>query len=155
MSTTITAQPGTPFIDVTREVAAAPEKVLRAYTDPDLIVRWLGPHGMEMELLELDARSGGGYRYVHRDERGEYRFRGVYHTVSAGKIIQTFEFEGAPGDVCLETITFTGLGDGRTRIDGHSVFPSVEARDAAVASGMEAGITDSYERLDTLLEKDA
>ncbi len=155
MSTTITAQPGTPFIDVTREVAAAPEKVLRAHTEPDLIVRWLGPHGMEMELLELDARSGGGYRYVHRDDRGEYRFRGVYHTVSAGKIIQTFEFEGAPGDVCLETITFTGLGDGRTRIDGHSVFPSVEARDAAVESGMEAGITDSYERLDTLLEKDA
>ncbi|WP_328613946.1 SRPBCC family protein [Amycolatopsis sp. NBC_00355] len=155
MSTTITAQPGTPFIDVTREVAASPEKVLRAYTDPDLIVRWLGPHGMEMELLELDARSGGGYHYVHRDERGEYRFRGVYHTVSAERIIQTFEFEGAPGDVCLETIAFTGLGDGRTRIEGHSVFPSVEARDAAVESGMEAGIVDSYDRLDTLLGKDA
>jgi uncharacterized protein YndB with AHSA1/START domain len=151
MSTTITAQPGTPFIEVTREFAASAEKVLRAYTDAELIVRWLGPHGMEMELLEFDARSGGSYHYVHRDERGEYRFRGVYHTVGADRITQTFEYEGAPGDVCLETMTFTDLGDGRTRVHGHSVFPSVEARDAAVESGMNAGITQSYERLDTLL----
>ncbi|WP_439377047.1 SRPBCC family protein [Amycolatopsis lexingtonensis] len=154
MSTTITAQPGTPFIEITREFAASPDKVLRAHTDPELVVRWLGPRGMEMELLEFDARSGGGYHYVHRDDRGEYRFRGVYHTVSADRIIQTFEFEGAPGEVCLESMTLIDLG-GRTRIESHSVYPSVEARDAAVESGMNNGITQSYERLDEMLEKES
>lgn len=153
MSTTITARPGTPFIEVTREFDAPPSAVFRAHTDPDLIVRWLGPHGMEMELIEFDARTGGGYHYVHRDERGEYRFRGVYHTVSEERIIQTFEYEGAPGEVTLETMTLTDLG-GRTRMVSHSVYPSVEARDAAMESGMNKGIQQSYERLDTLLEKE-
>ncbi|MBE1498332.1 uncharacterized protein YndB with AHSA1/START domain [Amycolatopsis lexingtonensis] len=153
MSTTITAQPATPFIEITREFAASPDKVLRAHTDPELVVRWLGPRGMEMELLEFDARSGGGYHYVHRDDRGEYRFRDVYHTVSADRIIQTFEFEGAPGEVCLESMTLVDLG-GRTRLESRSVFPSVEARDAAVESGMNNGITQSYERLDEVLEKE-
>ncbi|WP_290057651.1 SRPBCC family protein [Amycolatopsis solani] len=150
MSTTITAQPGTPFIEISREFAASPDKVLRAHTDPELVVRWLGPRGMEMELLEFDARSGGAYHYVHRDDRGEYRFRGVYHTVSADRIVQTFEFEGNPGEVCLESMPLIDLG-GRTRIEGRSVFPSVEARDAAVKSGMNNGITQSYERLDAVL----
>lgn len=153
MSTTITARPGTPFIEVTREFDAPPSAVFRAHTDPDLIVRWLGPHGMEMELIEFDARTGGGYHYVHRDERGEYRFRGVYHTVSEERIIQTFEYEGAPGEVTLDSMTLTDLG-GRTRMVSHSVYPSVEARDAAVESGMNKGIQQSYERLDTLLEKE-
>jgi uncharacterized protein YndB with AHSA1/START domain len=152
MSTTITAQPGTPFIEVTREFAASPEQVLRAHTDRDLVTRWLGPHGIKMEILEFDARSGGGYHYIHRDEHGEYRFRGVFHTVSADRIIQTFEFEGAPGEVTLESMTFTDLG-GRTRMESRSVFPSVEARDAAVESGMNVGITESYERLDTVLKE--
>lgn len=153
MSTTITARPGTPFIEVTREFDAPPSAVFRAHTDPDLIVRWLGPHGMEMELIEFDARTGGGYHYVHRDERGEYRFRGVYHTVSEERIVQTFEYEGAPGEVTLDSMTLTDLG-GRTRMVSHSVYPSVEARDAAMESGMNKGIQQSYERLDTLLEKE-
>ncbi|WIY03173.1 SRPBCC family protein [Amycolatopsis mongoliensis] len=150
MSTTITAQPGTPFIETTREFAAPPSAVLRAHTDPELIVQWLGPHGMEMEIVEFDARSGGGYAYIHRDERGEYRFRGVYHTVDEDRIIQTFEFLGAPGEVTLDSLTLTDLG-GRTRMVTHSVFPSVEARDAALESGMSRGITESFERLDKVL----
>ena len=150
MSTTITAQPGTPFIEITREFAAPPSAVLRAHTDPDLIVQWLGPHGMEMEIVELDARSGGAYDYIHRDECGEYRFRGVYHTVSPDRIVQTFEYLDAPGDVTLDSMELTDVG-GRTRLVTHSVFPSVEARDAALESGMSRGITESYERLDKML----
>ncbi|WP_410673115.1 SRPBCC family protein [Amycolatopsis sp. cmx-4-68] len=150
MSTTITAPPGTQVIEVTREFAASPEKVFRAHTDPELVVRWLGPHGMEMEVLEFDARSGGSYHYVHRDERGEYRFHGVFHTVSPDRIIQTFEFEGLPGEVTLDSMTFTDLG-GRTRLVTRSVFPSAEARDTALESGMSGGITQSYERLDGVL----
>ena len=85
--TTITAQPGTPFIDVVREFDAPPELVFRAHTDPELMASWLGPRGMQMEVLEHDARTGGGYRYVHRSREGEFRFRGVFHTVVPDKLI--------------------------------------------------------------------
>jgi uncharacterized protein YndB with AHSA1/START domain len=152
--TTITARPGTPFIEITREFAASPSAVFRAYTEPDLVKQWLGPRDLEMEILEYDARPGGSYRYVHRAERGEFRFRGVFHSVEDGeKIIQTFEYEGAPGEVCLETMTLTEVG-GRTRLHTRSVFPSVEARDAMVAGGMERGVVEGFEQLDELLAKE-
>lgn len=150
--TTITTQPGDPFIEVRREFDAPRERVFRAWTRPELIVRWLGPHGMTMEVIEYDTRSGGSYRYVHRNEDGqEFRFRGVFHTVTGDElIVQTFEWEGAPGEVSLESVRFEEV-DGRTRMYSRSVFPSVEARDAAVAGGMARGITESMERLDSLL----
>ncbi len=144
--TTITAQPGTPFIDVAREFDAPPELVFRAHTGPELVARWLGPRGMQMEVLEHDARTGGGYRYVHRGREGEFRFRGVFHTVVADKlIVQTFEYEGMPEQVSLETARFEGTG-GRTRLTARRVFGSVEERDEMVAAGMENGVRDSMER---------
>lgn len=149
--TTITAQPGSPFVEVVREFDATPARLFRAYTDPDLITRWLGPRDVEMRLLEFDPHSGGAYRYAHVGADGsEHLFRGVFHSVErAERIVQTFEYEGAPGQVSLETLTFEEL-DGRTRLRARSVFPSVEARDAMVASGMERGIRDSMDRLGEL-----
>ena len=149
--TTITAQPGTPYIDVVREFDAPPELVFRAHTDPELLPGWLGPRGMQMEVLEHDARTGGGYRYVHRSREGEFRFRGVFHTVVPDKlIVQTFEYEGMPEQVSLETARFEGI-DGRTRLTMRRVFGSVEERDEMVAAGMENGVRDSMERLAELL----
>jgi uncharacterized protein YndB with AHSA1/START domain len=150
--TDITATPGDPFLRVRREFDAGRALVFRAYTEPDLVAQWLGPRDLKMEVLEFDIRTGGGYRYVHRDDRGnEHRFRGVVHSVTGEeRIIQTFEWEGAPGEVCLESVTFEDLGD-RTRVHAQSVFPSVEARDTAVAGGMPRGITESMERLEELL----
>jgi uncharacterized protein YndB with AHSA1/START domain len=151
--TTITAQPGTPFIDITREFDATPAQVFRAATDPELIARWLGPRSLSMDIEEYDCRPGGAYRYVNRDADGtEYRFRGVFHTVARNEcVVQTFEYEGAPGQVSLETVTYEDLG-GRTRLRTRSVFPSVEARDAMLASGMEHGVNDSYDKLAELVE---
>ncbi|EWM11520.1 SRPBCC family protein [Kutzneria sp. 744] len=151
--TTITAQPGTPFIDISREFEATPAQVFRAATDPDLIAQWLGPRELSTDVEEYDARPGGSYRYVNRDADGtEYRFRGVFHTVAKDEcVVQTFEFEGAPGQISLETVTYTDLG-GRTRMHTRSVFPSVEARDAMLASGMEHGVNDSYDKLAKLVE---
>jgi uncharacterized protein YndB with AHSA1/START domain len=149
--TNITAQPGTPFVDVVRDFDAAPAQVFRAWTEPDLIVRWLGPRDLKMELLEFDPHPGGTYRYVHSRDDGRYTFHGVFHTVKPGElIIQTFEFDGAPDQVCIESIRFTEV-DGRTRVTLHDVFPSIEARDMAVASGMNGGIIESMERVDELL----
>lgn len=150
--TTVTAQPGTPFVDVVREFDAPPERVFRASTDPDLVTRWLGPREMEMRVIEYDARTGGAYHYVHRDPSGaEYEFRGMFHRVTPNeRIIQTFEHNGAPDVVSVDTTTYEDLG-GRTRLSTHSVFPSVEARDAMVTAGMERGVRDSMERLEELL----
>lgn len=152
--TTITAHPGTPFIEVVREFDAPRERVFRAWTDPRIVPQWLGPRGMTMKQFEYDARPGGSYHYVHADERGEYGFRGVFHNVIPDElIIQTFEYEGAPNRVSLETARFEDLAGGRTRLHTRSVYPTVESRDAMVASGMERGVRDSMQRLDEVLAR--
>jgi uncharacterized protein YndB with AHSA1/START domain len=149
--TTITAQPGVPFIDIEREFDATPAQVFRVQTDPDLLAKWLGPRDLKLDVVEYDVRPGGRYRYVQRDAQGEYGFRGVFHSVVKDElVIQTFEFEAVPNQVAIETMTLTDLGNGRTRLHTHSVYPSVEGRDAAVASGMEHGIRDSMDRLEEL-----
>jgi len=153
--TTITAQPGTPFIEVAREFDAPRERVFRAWTDPEIVPHWLGPRGMTMKLFEFDARPGGGYRYTHADESGEYGFRGVFHNVVLNElVIQTFEYDGAPNQVSLDTTRFEDLGDGRTRVHGRTVFSTIENRDAMLAGGMEHGLRDSMERLDEVLARE-
>ncbi|MGH3502810.1 MAG: SRPBCC family protein [Nocardioidaceae bacterium] len=149
---TITAEPDLPFIDGTREFDAPLGAVWRAYTEPELLAQWMGPRDLTIQDLQFDARTGGSWSYTHRAGDGtEYRFRGVLHSVvDHQSITQTFEFAGVPGHVSLETATFEELGD-RTRLRVHSVFQSVEDRDGMVASGMEGGMSQSYERLDDLL----
>lgn len=152
-TTTITADPGQHSIHITRDFAATPAQLLRAYTDPSVLPRWLGPREGEMTVEQLDASSGGRWRYVHQVGDDAYGFHGVFHndpSVEDG-VIQTFEFEGFPGNPSLEKLTFEDLGDGRTRLHGVSIFLSVEARDGMVASGMDTGVTEGYAKLDALL----
>lgn len=149
--TTVTARPGTPFIDIVREFDAPKEAVRNAYTDPQLISRWMGPHGYEVEMVDYDARPGGSWHYRHRDPEGNvYGFRGTFHSVDDDQITQTFEFDGWPGHVSLESVVFESLGD-RTRVVDHAVYQTVEDRDGMVDSGMEQGLRECYERLDELL----
>jgi uncharacterized protein YndB with AHSA1/START domain len=150
---TVTAPDGVPFIDWEREFDASVEAVFRAHADPELIVQWLGPRGYEMKLERYDFRTGGGYRYLHTDSSGEaYAFNGVFHTVRPNEFaIQTFEFEGFPDVVCIETLTFESLAGGRSRIRGHSTYPSLESRDGMVASNMESGMSEGYDRLEELV----
>lgn len=150
---TVTAPEGLPYIDMERDFDAPVSALFRAHRDPDLYRQWVGPHGYEMEIEEHDFVTHGGYRFVHRNEAGEeFRFHGTFHSVREDEsAIQTFEFEGWPGQVALEFLTLTDLGGGRTRLSTHSVYPTVEARDAMVESGMERGVTEGYERLDALL----
>ena len=153
--TTITAEPGKQEIFITREFDAPRELVFKAYTDANLYKQWLGPRGLEMKLEKFEPVTGGSYRYIHSDKSGSYAFNGVNHLVQAPElIIGTFEFEGLPerGHVTLETARFEELPGGRTRVVSQSVFQSVEDRDGMVASGMESGVVQGYERLDELLE---
>ena len=150
--TIITAEPGQPRLDIEREFDAPVDLVYRAHTDSELLVQWLGPRRLAMTIDQFDPRAGGRWRYVHRDDEGnEFGFHGVFHnTPTPEQIVQTFEFEGVPGHVSLETATFDDLG-GRTRVRSYSIYQSVEDRDAAIASGMESGIRESMDRLTELL----
>jgi uncharacterized protein YndB with AHSA1/START domain len=107
-----------------------------------------------MEIDRLEVRNGGTWRYRHREEDGsESAFHGVFHgDPTPDRIVQTFEFEGAPGHVSLDSVTLEEH-HGRTVLRAHSVFQTVEARDAMVEAGMERGVQDGYERLDELVER--
>jgi uncharacterized protein YndB with AHSA1/START domain len=154
--TTVVADPALPTIVITREFDAPPDRVFRAYTDPELVVQWLGPRRLEMRIEEYDARTHGAYRFLHVDTDGtEYGFHGTFHEVRPiERIVQTFTYDGVPDGVSLETAVFTDLG-GRTRVTTTSVVESLEARDGIIASGMESGLSEGYERLDELLAAQA
>ena len=151
---TVNAPEGLPFIEISREFDAPVEAVFSAHRDPELVKQWLGPRGYEMDIERWDFTSQGGYRYVHRNPEGEeYAFNGTFHTVRENEFaVQTFEFEGVPDVVAIESMTFEDLGGGRTRLHLWSTYPSVEARDGMVASGMESGLREGYERLDAVLD---
>jgi uncharacterized protein YndB with AHSA1/START domain len=150
--TEITAEPGTPFVDIVREFDAPVVAVFRAHTDAEQFALWTGPRRLTMEVLEFDARSGGTWHYISHDPKGgDFEFRGIFHTVVPNEqIIGTFEYAGEPGQVSLGFSTFEDLG-GRTRLTARSVFPSVEARDGMVAAGMSYGVNEGYEKLDELV----
>lgn len=153
---TIAAEPGRPDLTITREFDAPRELVFKAFTDPALIVKWLGPRKYAMRLETFEPRSGGRWRYVNIDPASgaEYSFHGVVHEVAAPeRIIQTFEFDGLPeaGHVSLEAAYFEVLPGNRTRLVNRTVFLSVEDRDGMIQSGMEGGMQESYERLDEVL----
>jgi uncharacterized protein YndB with AHSA1/START domain len=153
--TIITAEKGKQDIVVTREFEASRELVFKAFTHEELAVQWMGPKGFEMTVNYFEARTGGSYRYTHRNPKGEeFNFHGVFHEVkNPERIVQTFELEDMPGHVSLESALFEALPENRTGFQGLTVFQSVEDRDGMMASGMKRGITESYERLDELLEK--
>jgi uncharacterized protein YndB with AHSA1/START domain len=150
--TTIVSDPDIPLVRIVREFDASPEKVFRAHADPELVAQWLGPRNAEMRLDRFDFRTGGCYRYLHTENGQEYGFHGSFHEVRLNQlIVQTFAFEGVPDGVALERILFEDTGDGRTRLTSTSLVESFESRDAFVASGIEAGVVEVYERLDELL----
>ena len=141
-------------IHVEREFDASRDRVFAAYTDPELIPQWWGPRDTTTVVDYMDVRAGGGWRFVARNSDGsETAFRGTYREVTPPeRLVQTFEWEGMPGHVCVETATFEDLGD-RTRVTTTSLFHTTEERDGMLGSGMERGMNETYERLDELLAR--
>ena len=152
-TTEITAEPGVHDFTITRTFAAPRDLVYRAWADPRLLERWMGPRALSMHVQTWEIETGGPWRFVNHDAEGtEYGFHGSFHGVASPEsgITWTFEFEGMPGHVALEHIAFVEDG-GRTTVHTHSVFQSVEARDGMISSGMEGGVNEGYEKLDELL----
>lgn len=152
--TEIIVDPDLPLVRIVREFDAPPAKVFRAHTDPELVAQWLGPRRHTMVVDLYDCRTGGSYRYRHVSDGNEFGFRGCFHEVRPSElIVQTFSFEGMPDEVALERLEFEDLGGGRTRLTATSLVDSFAKRDAFVASGMEVGVREGYERLDELLAR--
>ncbi len=152
--TQIASDPDVPLVRIVREFDAPPEKVFRAHIDPELFTQWTGPNGMEMRVDRFDCRSGGAYRYVMSRDGEDYAFNGCFHEMRPNElIVQTFTFEGQPDGVALEKLRFEAIGDGRTRLTATSLVDSFADRDAFVASGMETGVVEGYERLDDILAR--
>jgi uncharacterized protein YndB with AHSA1/START domain len=139
----------------TERVFDAPrDHVFAVYSDPELIPEWWGPRDGTTTVDRMDVRVGGQWRFVIRGADGsETAFRGTYREVSPPeRIVQTFEWEGMPGHVCVETATFEELGD-RTKVTTTSLFHTTGERDGMLASGMERGMNETYARLDELLAR--
>ena len=141
-------------IHIERVFDAPRDLVFEVYTDPELIPEWWGPRESPAVVDRMDVRTGGDWRFVVRNEDGsETAFRGTYREVSPPeRIVQTFEWEGMPGHVCVETAVFEDLGD-RTKVTTTSAFHTPEERDGMLASGMERGLNETYARLDELLAR--
>jgi uncharacterized protein YndB with AHSA1/START domain len=152
--TEIVVDADVPLVRIIREFDAPVEQVFRAHVEPELVAQWLGPRRHEMVIDRWDCRTGGSYRYEHRSDGNAFGFHGCFHEVRPNElIVQTFTFEGFPDQVALETLRLEDLGNGRTRLVGQSLVDDFVARDAFVASGMEEGVREGYERLDELLAR--
>jgi len=145
-------EPGKQEITITRIFEAPRELVFKAFTDPKVVAQWFGPREYTTTIDKMEARPGGLWRFVQRDQSGnEFAFHGVHHDmVAPERIVATFEFEGVPGHVLLQTVTFEPLG-GKTRMVEQLVYQSVADRDGMVAAGMQRGSDDSMDRLAELL----
>lgn len=153
-TTTSITTPSDREIVTERVFAAGRDRVFAAYTDPELIPEWWGPRGVTTTVEQLDLRPGGAWRFACGDKAGlQDAFRGTIREVTAPeRLVQTFEWEGMPGHVLVETASFEDLG-GRTKVTTHSLFHTTEERNGMLDSGMERGLNESHERLDELLAR--
>jgi uncharacterized protein YndB with AHSA1/START domain len=139
-------------IHIERIFNAPRDRVWRAFTEPDLIAQWWG-RGNKVVVERMEVERGGHWRYVEHGPEGEHGFEGRYREVTPqDRIVLTFEWDGMPGHVAVETITFEALGD-RTRIVNTTLFHTSGERDGMLSSGMETGMNESFAALDRLLEK--
>lgn len=140
-------------IMITREFDAPRELVYAVLTSAEHIPHWWGRAHSTLAQCELDARPGGRWRFVERDPDGnEFAFRGQFRELDPpARLVQTFEWEGLPGHISVETMTLEDLGS-RTRITVRSLFDTVEDRDGMLENGMETGAAESYDRLERYVQ---
>jgi uncharacterized protein YndB with AHSA1/START domain len=149
----IVTTPAEREIRIERIFNAPRDRVWKAMTDPKLIAQWWG-RGNKLVIEKFEVERGGHWRFVEHGPEGSHGFEGRFSEVTPPeKIVQTFEWDGMPGHVSLETIVLEDLGDGRTRIVNTSLFHTNEDRDGMIQSGMEGGLNESYEALDRVLAK--
>lgn len=151
----IDAPVGKPFLTITRTFNAPRALVWKALSEPEQAIRWWGPHGHKNKVLAWDFRVGGKWKIESIVTDGsKIVFFGDYLEIEApSKLTQTFSFDQLPpGAHSVDATTLTEK-HGKTIYTSVSTLPDVESRDAMVASGMEVGIVEGFERLDAMLEE--
>jgi uncharacterized protein YndB with AHSA1/START domain len=140
-------------IQMTRVFDAPRDLVFEAHSSAEHMKNWWGPRKYETITAEVDFRPGGKWRIVHRGPDGEeYGFHGEFREiVPPERITWTFEFEGAPGQVAVETVSLKEH-EGKTTMTVISDAGTKEARDAVLESGMTEGAAETFERLEEYLE---
>lgn len=139
-------------IRIERIFDAPRERVWRAMTEPALVAQWWG-RGNPLVIERMEVKRGGHWRFVEKTPDGDHGFEGRYReVVPPERVVQTFEWDGMPGHVAVNTMTLEDLGDGRTKLVTVSLFHTVDDRDGMMHSGMERGMSESYQALDRLLE---
>lgn len=150
--TSTLATPSDREIRIERVFNASRERVWRAFTDPEQVAQWWG-RGNKLDVERMDVERGGRWRFVEHAPGGRQGFEGRYREVTPPeRIVQTFEWDGMPGHVVVNSTTFEDLSDGRTRVVTLSLFHSTEERDGMLQSGMKGGLDQSYAALDRLLK---
>jgi uncharacterized protein YndB with AHSA1/START domain len=136
-------------IVITRMFDAPRDLVFEAHSSCEHLSRWLGPRYLTMVSCEMEFRPGGKYRFVHRASDGsEYAFRGEFREiVRPERLVRTFEFEGMAGHVSLETLILEER-EGKTKLTITALYASKDDHDGIVQSGMEAGVRESWDRLE-------
>jgi uncharacterized protein YndB with AHSA1/START domain len=138
-------------IRIERIFDAPRDRVWKALTDPELVAQWWG-RGNKLVIERMELERGGHWRFVEHGPEGKHGFEGRYREVTPKeRVVQTFEWDGMPGHVAVETMTLEDLGDGRTRLVVVSLFHTTADRDGMLQSGMEQGLNQSYAALDKLL----
>jgi uncharacterized protein YndB with AHSA1/START domain len=150
-ATATVSTPADREIRIERVFDAPRERVWQAFTDPELLAQWWG-RGNKMVIERMEVERGGHWRFVEHGPDGEHGFEGRYREVTPPeRLVQTFEWDGMPGYVAVDTAVFEDLGDGRTKLVTTSLFHTTEERDGMLESGMETGLNQSYAALDKLL----
>ena len=145
--------PGDRDVRIERIFNAPRDRVWKAMTDPKLVAQWWG-RGNKLVIEKMELERGGHWRFVEHSPHGAHGFEGRFAEVTPPeRVVQTFEWDGMPGHVALETMTLEDLGDGRTRLVTTSLFLTAEDRDGMLQSGMEGGLNESYAALDRVLAK--
>ena len=138
-------------IVMTRILDAPRDLVFEAHSSCEHMSHWWGPRRYEIASCEMDFRPGGAWRIVHRGEGQEFGFRGEFREIRRPELITwTFEFEGMPGHVSVQTLTLEEH-DGKTTLTSRVLFDSIEDRDGMINSGMESGAAESMDRLEEYL----
>jgi uncharacterized protein YndB with AHSA1/START domain len=140
-------------VRIERVFEAPRDLVWRAFTEPELVAQWWG-RGNELVIERMEVERGGHWRFVEHAADGVHGFEGRYREVTPPRrLVWTFEWDGMPGHVAVDTTEFEDLGDGRTKVTTTSLFHTGDERDGMLSSGMQQGLDQSYAALDRLLAK--
>jgi uncharacterized protein YndB with AHSA1/START domain len=147
-----TTTPSDREILMERTFNAPRARVWKAITEPDLLAQWWG-RGNKLVIERYEFQRGGHWRFVEHSDHGEHGFEGRFREISPiERLSMTFEWDGMPGHVVVQTIVLDDLGGDRTRMVSLALFHTTEERDGMIKSGMEGGANESYAALDRVLE---